>query len=307
MGGTLRKLTEVLGTTTRPAVALVHDWEVRWALEISIGTTRLSYVECLQEAHRPFWQRGVSTDVIESTCALDSYKLVVAPYLYLLKPGVVDRFRQFVEQGGTLVLTCLSGVVTESNLCHLGGLPGGGLRQLCGVWAEEVDYLYEGQSQSVALCQGNSLGLSGSYKTGRICEVLHAEGAEILATVTTDYFAGHPVLTRNKVGKGSVYYLGAFLGEDFQEAFSDALIQECGIVPVLSAKPPRGVGVQLRTDGETEFVFIQNFSKEPQRVKLDERDYLCMESAAPLSGGLDLAPWQTRVLKRCCLPRITGR
>jgi beta-galactosidase len=243
----------------------------------------------------------VSTDVIESTRALESYKLVVAPYLYLLKPGVVERLRQFVEQGGNLVLTCLSGVVTESNLYQLGGLPGGGLRELCGVWAEEVDYLYEGQSQHVALREGNSLGLSGAYQTGRICEVLHAEGAEVLATVTTDYYAGHPVLTRNRVGKGSVFYLGAFLGENFQEAFTDALIEDCGITPVLPANPPRGVGVQLRTDGEVEFVFIQNFSNEPQRVELDKRDYRCMESGTSLSEAVDLTPWQTRVLRRAFL------
>lgn len=306
LGGTLRKLTDVIGTTSRPAVALIYDWEVRWALEISIGTKRLSYEECVQEAHRPFWQRGVPTDVIESTCALDSYKLVVAPCLYLLKPGVVERLRQFVEQGGTLVLTCLSGVVTESNLYQLGGLPGGGLRELCGVWSEEVDYLYEGQSQRVALCEGNSLGLSGSYQTGRICEVLHAEGAEVLATVTTDYYAGQPVLTRNRVGKGSAFYLGAFLGKTFQEAFTDALIKDCGIAPILPVNPPRGVGVQLRTDGEAEFVFIQNFSKEPQRVTLDKRDYRCMESGVSLSEAVDLAPWQTRVLKRASLSAETG-
>jgi beta-galactosidase len=91
LGATLRKLTDVIGTTSRPAVALFYDWEVRWALEISLGTKRLSYLEGVQEAHRPFWQQGVSTDVIESTCALESYKLVMAPHLYLLKPGVVER------------------------------------------------------------------------------------------------------------------------------------------------------------------------------------------------------------------------
>lgn len=301
LGATLRKLTDVIGTTSRPDVAVLHDWEVRWALEISLSTKRLSYLEGVLEAHRPFWQAGVSTDVIESTCALESYKLVVAPHLYMLKPGVAEHLRQFVEQGGTLVLTCLSGVVTESNLCQLGGLPGGGLRELCGVWVEEVDYLYEGQSQQVSLCKGNSLGLGGGYQTGRICEVIHAEGAEVLATVTTDYYAGHPVLTRNKLGKGSVFYLGAFLGEDFQEAFTDALIQDCGITPILPVKPPRGVGLQMRTDGGAEFVFLQNFTKQPRRVALDDRDYRCMECRELLSEWVDLAPWQTRVLKRACL------
>ncbi len=298
LGSTLSKLCDVIGTTVCPQVAILFDWEVRWALENSRGTGMIHYVESVVEAHRACWKRGVSTDILESTCPLDSYKLVVAPHLYLLKPGVVERLRRFVEQGGTLVLTSHTGVVTEHNLCHRGGFPGGGLRELCGVWAEEVDYLYEGASQKLSMNEGNSLGLIGNYETGRVCEVLHAEGAEVLAAVTSDYYAGHPVLTRNRVGNGSVYYLGTPPDEDFLGAFMAALMRECGIEPVLQTTLPEGVSAQVRTDGTTDFVFIQNFSKRPRKLVLDAREYRCVESDMQLSGLLELAPWQTRILRR---------
>jgi len=304
LGNTLTRLDSVVGSTTRPEVALIMDWEVRWAMDTSKGVANPLggdvYMRPLREAHRSFWRRGIPTDVVESSCDLNSYKLVVAPQLYLLKPGVAERLRDFVEQGGTLMLTWRSGIVNESNLCFQGGFPGGGLRELCGVWAEEIDYLRAGESQEVVMSEGNSLGLCQPCKTGPICEILHAEGAEVLATVTTDFYAGHPVLTRNRVGKGSVFYQGAPLGEAFQEELTDALQRECDLDPIIRTALPLGVGVQQRTDGEQEFVFIQNFTKDSKEVQLDQRDYICMERDAEVASCLTLDPWQTRILSRDC-------
>ena len=60
--------------------------------------------------------------------------------LFLLKPGVALRLDAFVKAGGALVLTYLSGIVDETNLALRGGWPGGGLRAIAGVWAEEIRF-----------------------------------------------------------------------------------------------------------------------------------------------------------------------
>ena len=52
------------------------------------------------------------------------YKLVIAPMLYMVKPGVAERINDFVRNGGNFVTTYFSGIVNENDLCFLGGFPG---------------------------------------------------------------------------------------------------------------------------------------------------------------------------------------
>ena len=52
------------------------------------------------------------------------YKLIVAPVLYMVKKGMKEALERFVENGGILVTTYMSGIVDESDNVHLGGYPG---------------------------------------------------------------------------------------------------------------------------------------------------------------------------------------
>ncbi len=71
---------------------------------------------------------------------LSKYDIVIAPVLYMVKEGHADRLKEFVKNGGTFVTTFFSGIVNENDLVTLGGYPGE-LRELVGVWAEEIDAL----------------------------------------------------------------------------------------------------------------------------------------------------------------------
>jgi beta-galactosidase len=299
----LRALSEITGCGLKPDAAILFDWEVRWAMETSDGIKRYQgdedlYLGPVRAFHRAFWQAGIPVDVVESTVDFSGYRLVIAPQLYLLKSGVAGALMRYVEQGGTLVLTTRSGMVNPSNLCFTGGFPGEGLREFCGVWAEEMDTLYPGESQTLLMEKANPLSMEGTYTTGRIVEMLHAEDSEILATLTTDYYAGAPILTRRTRGRGTVYYLGAWMQDDFHRDFLRALQKETGIRQVIETDLPRGVSAQMRTDDTHEFIFVQNFTAAAQTVQLDSRKYTCVESGQPVSGELPLPPWSTRVLRR---------
>ncbi len=302
IGSLLGNLEQITGWGNKPEVAVVMDWDARWAMEFSDGVSRMekeaTYMSPVFEFHRMFWKLGVSTDVIESTCDLSDYRLVVAPQLYLLKPGVADALMSFVKKGGTLLLTCFSGVVNESNLCFMGGFPGDGLREFCGVWAEEMDFLYEGEHQTIEMSAENALGLSGTFRTQRKLEVLHAEGADVLATVTSDFYAGYPIFTCKEQGEGKVFYLGAHMQETFLDALGPALIRTAGVKQVIETVLPEGVSAQKRTNGKQDFVFLQNFTTTTVTVSLDDRDYCCMETGDPVSSKVELAEWESRILIR---------
>ena len=61
-----------------------------------------------------------------------------------------EALESFVEQGGTLITTYMSGIVDQSDNVHLGGYPGP-LRELAGIWVEEIDALAPEQTNVIQL------------------------------------------------------------------------------------------------------------------------------------------------------------
>lgn len=300
VGRALARLDDVVGTTVRPEVALVQDWENEWALREGARIYLGDHVKYRQECtahYRPFWQSGVPVDVIDQTCDLTPYKLVLAPLSYMLRPGFSDRLKRFVANGGTAVMTYWSAVVDESDLCYLGGVPGDGLRELFGVWEEESQSYYAGETVGIAACDGNPLGLEGRYTAVDTCSVIHAEGATVLAAFTSEYFAGSPALTVKAHGTGKAYYIAARTAGNFLSNLYDKLIAELGIKRVMKTALPDGVTAQLRTDGRTRFVFLMNFNKVPASVALDGA-YDDLLSGEKRAGTIALKPYGVCVLSQ---------
>jgi len=153
--------------------------------------------------------------------------------------------------------------VNESDLVFEKGFPGP-LRPLAGIGAEELDPLWKGQSNKALPVTGNDVGLSGEYAITTFCELIHTEGAEVLATYAEDWYAGRPVLTRHRFGRGEVYYLAAKVESRFVDDLMGALASRTGLSPSEEGLPA-GVVAQARTDGTTETVFTMNFNDRPER------------------------------------------
>ena len=93
--------------------------------------------------------------------SLDSYKLVVAPMLYMFRAGIEIKLRSFVENGGILIMTYWSGIVNETDLCYLEGTPHG-LLDVLGLRSKEIDGLYEWEENLLIPVTENSLQLNTS-------------------------------------------------------------------------------------------------------------------------------------------------
>src|SRR6185369_13301053 len=87
-------------------------------------------------AHRALWRRGVVTDVVGALEGLAAYRMLVLPMHYLMTDAQAALLRSWVEAGGRLVVTFLSGVADEHARVRTGGYPGA-LRGLLGVRVEE--------------------------------------------------------------------------------------------------------------------------------------------------------------------------
>jgi beta-galactosidase len=262
-------------------VAIVYDWNIRWALDDVKGLLQknTNYEQTVVDHYSAFWQLGIPVDIIDSTRGLEGYDLVVAPMLYMLRPGFAEALIAFVEKGGTLVTTYATGYVNESDLCFRFGFPGP-LKKCLGVWAEEIDALYPEDSNSIEW-KGKS------YRAFELCELIHveAEGAEVSGTYGSDFYAGRPALTMNRFGKGSARHIAARTGRDFLLDYYKDLAGELGIKGAIESLP-MGVTAQVRGDGKTDHVFVMNFTPERKTVE------------AGKEGKKEIAPWECLVFER---------
>lgn len=298
LGDMLARLSVVVGCRTEARVAIIFDQQSRWAMDDAAGPRNmgLEYEKTVNEHYRPFWEKGIAVDVIDADQPLSQYALVIAPMLYMVRQGFAERAEAFVAEGGHLVTTYWSGIVDETDLCFTGGFPGP-LRKLLGIWAEEIDCLGEGERNLVQGLAGNASGLQGPYQVRHLCELLHTETAQALATYRDDFYAGRPAVTVNRFGNGKAWHVASRNDLQFQRDFFAGIINELALPQAVDADFPPGVVATARTDGESTWVFVQNFTAQQQLVTLPEGYTDSMTDAAAV-GETVLLPWDCRVLKR---------
>ena len=215
-GASLIELKQVIGSKVDSSAAIIYDMENRWAMEDSKGPRNegLFYHESVLKSYQALRKAALNVDIINMEQSLDSYKLVVAPMLYMFRAGIEIKLRSFVENGGILIMTYWSGIVNETDLCYLGGTPHS-LLDVFGLRSKEIDGLYEWEENSLIPIPENSLQLHTSYKCKNLCDLVQLNGATPLMNYGSDFYQGTPALTVNQYGKGYAYYICADAEEPF--------------------------------------------------------------------------------------------
>ena len=219
-GASLIELKQVIGSKVDSSAAIIYDMENRWAMEDAKGPRNegLFYHESVLKSYQALRKAALNVDIINMEQSLDSYKLVVAPMLYMFRSGIETKLRTFIENGGILIMTYWSGIVNETDLCYLEGTPHS-LLDVFGLRSKEIDGLYEWEENSLIPIPENSLQLHTSYKCKNLCDLVQLNGATPLMNYGSDFYQGTPALTVNQYGKGYAYYICTDAEELFYHDF----------------------------------------------------------------------------------------
>ena len=268
VGSDLERLAEVAGAQTKAKVAVVFDWENRWALEDAQGPRNqgLFYKEAVEKSYYAFRKLGLDVDVIDMEQDLSDYKIVAAPMLYMFRSDFETKARKFVADGGHFILTYWSGIVDETDLCFLGGTPHG-LMDVLGLRSTEIDALYDWEHNTGISLPNNGIGLTKTWTCDKLCDLVKVSTAEVLAVYGEDFYQGWPALTKNNYGKGAGYYICA----DFEQGFYDDVYRK--IADIAGVKGPievvpEGVEVTTRYGSQYKYLFVQNFNRHAVEVSL---------------------------------------
>lgn len=295
LGADLKKLDAVVGTYVDAKVAVVYDWENSWAVADMAAMKRgdKGYEPLCKQYYYPFWKNGISVDVIEMTQDFSKYRLLVLPMLYLLKPGTIEKIQEYVKNGGTVVASYALGQVNENDLCYLGGFPAEGLKEVFGIWAEEMECLYDCEERHARIEF-----LGGDYKVRDYCELIHANEAQVLGVYREDFYAGMPALTCNCYGKGKAYYIPFCDTGEFSVDFFEKLIGDLELPKAMDTPMPQMVTAHMREDEDYRYIFVENYTEQNQTLLLPPGEFTDMLAAhRQLEGKLELEPFGARVLR----------
>ncbi len=262
IGKELGQLTPLLhGSKVESPVAMLVSPDSRWAQQIQPGVEDFDYNRQLHDYYDAFRRAGVSVDVVFPPSDLSTYRVVVAPALYVSDRVLVDKLHAYVKNGGTLILTFRSGVKDENNVVTDHTLPGP-FADLVGVAIHEFDPQINEEQEVVG--PGES-----RFPTRTWSDILDPTTAKVLATYGKGYYVGKPAVTENQAGKGWVYYVGTESNSPF---FYDRLISLAAknSFVALNAKIPPGVEVAVRQKAGTKIIFVLNYTSADQTVPLDQ-------------------------------------
>ncbi|WEG13678.1 beta-galactosidase [Pullulanibacillus sp. KACC 23026] len=295
LGRELGQLSDqLLDSRVQAKVAIVYDWENRWAIDLSSGpSVALNYVNEVHKYYDAFYQQNIPVDMIGVDEDLSKYQIVVAPVLYMVKQGYAKKLEDFVAGGGTFVTTFFSGLVNENDLVTLGGYPGE-LRQLLGIWAEEIDALHPDQKNSIVVSD-ESTRLAGEYTCNLLFDLIHSEGAEVIATYGHDFYKGMPVVTRHTFGKGKAWYIASSPDQAFLTDFVTEISEQQGVSSILHSDP--GVEATIRTKDGKDYLFVLNHNDKESDLDLGETSKKDLLSGKTLSGKVSIPAKDVLILE----------
>ncbi|WP_433730724.1 beta-galactosidase [Actinoplanes sp. CA-051413] len=271
LGEALDRIGETAEGTVEARVAIGYDEPSAWALQgAGLPSNRLDHAEEAQRAHRALWRRRIVCDVIGVWEGLSAYRMLVLPGHYLMTDGQAAELRAWVEAGGHLVVTYLTGIADEHARVRTGGYPGA-LRELLGVRVEEFHPL--GPDDRVALTPATSGDLWPAATGDLWSETVHLAGAHALLRYAGGVLDGLPAVTRHAAGDGMAYYVSTRLDPEAYGHLLATVAASAGAGPEQSGLPS-GVEAVRRQAGDRSWLFLLNHTGDEHEVPATGVDLL---------------------------------
>jgi beta-galactosidase len=293
MGAEIARVgAQIAGSEVRAEVALLLDYDTRFAFQIQANNPAFHYIAHVHDIFQAFHARNVAVEVVSAQEEFTGYKLLIVPALYVLREETAAAIERFVRQGGAVLVTPRTGVKDETNTIVDMPLPGY-LARLCGIEVEEYDSLPAGVSQPLAFTN-EDIHIPETLHARIWCDVVRTVDAQVVARYTQDYYANSPAITLNAFGAGHAVYVATFGDAALYTALAGWLLKLAKVEAI--ATPPAGVEYCVRWQGEQRILFVLNHSAEEQHLALPEPMLnLLTGETIPLSS-VDLQPRQVMIL-----------
>jgi beta-galactosidase len=242
-------------------VALLQDYESRWAINWQKHTEKYDQLAILKSYYHALRKISPSTDIVSPDVSLDQYKLVVAPDLCLIPKERAAHLVEYVNNGGHLVLGPRSGLKDDFNALLTIRQPG----YLAEALGGQVEQYYALEK---------AIPTTGSWGSGEA-----SVWAEFLKTTAPDaqvllrygrsngWLDDQPAVVSRSYGRGRITYIGAVLSDAVVASAAEWMAKTSGISPAFGSVPD-GIEVTRRVGPKGSVFVMINFKNEKQTVTL---------------------------------------
>ena len=242
----------------------------------------------VQTAFNVFNRHNVDTRVVDLTQSQLHYKLLVVPGVTVMDETSANKIRDFVRDGGTVVMTGYSAMLDEHNQVFSTTLPG----RLSDVFGIRVS----GFEESEFMNELSRLGLQGGqlrvkYRDRNLdCQsprfdVIEPKDADVIGKIVgldRDY----PVVTTHKFGAGTAIYVGL----PAREELLNAVLGECIDRLTINTGPNVPAGVMARQINPTHILYL-NLDGAAKHVELKGHSHSILHDQ-DYDDGFSLGPYE---------------
>jgi len=240
-----------------------------------------------------FYWRNMDSRMVDIKYSLLNYKLLLVPGVAVMDELSASKIREYVKNGGTVIMTDNSAIVDTTGQVFATTRPGK-LSDVFGIRLggfEETEAMNEISRKGY---RGKKLELNYKSKSVNVesarFDIIDPKGAEVIGTITSldkDY----PIMTSNKYGKGRAIYVGLPANGNVLGGIVDDLINELGI----KKGPDVPSGVMARQIDKTHFLYM-NVSGESKEIKMNGKSRSILFDK-DYSGNFTIAPYEPEFIE----------
>ena len=253
------------------------------------GNNGIGYNDVVRWIYDALYQMNIDCDFIwPESENLSQYKVIFVPALYAAPDTLLQKLKQYVADGSTLVATFKTGFANEN-----------------------VKVSHEVQPHILGDCLGviyhqftfpKDVGLSGTiaHKESEakvFMELLIPKGAEVLASYKHYNWNEYTAITRNHYGKGTAVYIGCMTDDKTLKAVITAALSASGVeipeekYPVIIRSGINDLGKKIR--------YFFNYSSEEQEVLYAFKDgkELLTDGRIRAQSVLKIPAWDVKIIE----------
>lgn len=258
----LFKIKGIIGNAFPIAkAAVLRDFKCDWAFEDGRISTDFRYMRHIYSYYRTLREHAITTDIVSASDNLTSYPLIIVPAQVLVTPELCSKLRKAAESGSTIVITCMTGL-RDTVMKSFGRLMNRDIESLAGIEMQEQYALIKQENTKISY----SANPTKEYSGGLWYDVFDHRSSEVLASYQSRFLKGKPAIVRNKVGMGTVYYVGTVPSDELINDLMTNLLSDAHIYPLVKANDKMVDITELK--GAKNYVYVINFSDKEQTISL---------------------------------------
>lgn len=286
----LKYLDEVCGADYTAAFGVLKDYDNMWDTNVDVWHKRVE-AQSSEEIfiaseiyHTPYntLYLNEDTDIKE----LQKYPVLIYAHPVIMTGKRAALLKEYVANGGILIIGCRSGYKQENGKCVMLPQPGF-LQKITGSDVRDFTFTSPAEPSVTANWDGQTIDMP---IFNDIMEPV--EEGETLAFYDNSYYAGKPAVIRKNTGKGYAIHFGS----TFSRESMKVLLEYTGILEPFQAmlEAPQEVEVIQRVKGNKKYFFVLNYMGSEQKIVLKKQMRSLYDNVIA-NGEICMKPYETIV------------